>query len=183
MSLWGKPASGNGGWSILTTQCVDPAEVPTQQRALTAGDVLSADPPDRPPRQPKCTDPPSPWSTSTPPSPPNPRPSTAPSTSSATTSTSTSSPPRYTWTWGDGTTTTTTTPGRPYPATDITHTYHPRHPTTTQRSTSASRSSTTPATASTARTGSTIDDPITIDGPTHPLPIKQASAVLVQPGE
>ena len=38
-------------------------------------------------------------------------------------------PSRFHWTYGDGTTETTTTAGRPYPATDITHTWTDAHRT------------------------------------------------------
>ena len=89
-------------------------------------------------------------------------------------------PTRYHWTWGDGTTTTTDTPGKPYPATDITHTYtHATDPNQQLRLTVN-----TEYHARYRVDGQSwidIPDPITIDGPPHPLPIKQASAVLVQP--
>ena len=38
-------------------------------------------------------------------------------------------PSQFHWTYGDGTTETTTTAGRPYPATDITHTWTDAHRT------------------------------------------------------
>lgn len=87
-------------------------------------------------------------------------------------------PSSFSWHWGDGSTTTTDTPGRPYPATDITHTYvHATTPTTPD-----------PVSVDVTYTARysvdggpwlSIPDPITISGPTHPLPIKQASAVIV----
>lgn len=88
-------------------------------------------------------------------------------------------PTEYTWHWGDGQTSTTDTPGHPYPSTDVTHTYlrhtGPRQPL-----------------ALSVDVGwharyrvdggpwADIPDTITIVGPTTALPVRQASAVLVE---
>jgi hypothetical protein len=87
-------------------------------------------------------------------------------------------PSSYTWHWGDRTTTTTTEPGEPYPSDDVTHTYvHATHG-------AHSRSLSVDVTYQVryrvdGGTWATIPDTITIDGPTTELPIRQASAVLV----
>jgi hypothetical protein len=89
-------------------------------------------------------------------------------------------PTTFTWNWGDGTTTTTDTPGRPYPAEDVTHTYA-RH---TEPGRALGLSVDVGYTARYRVDGgawSQIPDTITIAGPTTALPIKQASAVLVEP--
>ncbi|MGI8578504.1 MAG: hypothetical protein ACR2KG_11485 [Nocardioidaceae bacterium] len=87
-------------------------------------------------------------------------------------------PSSYTWHWGDGSTSVTDTPGRPYPATDVTHMYvHATTPTSP-----APLSVDVSYVARYSVDGGpwlNIPDPITIPGPTHPLPIKQASAVIV----
>jgi hypothetical protein len=87
-------------------------------------------------------------------------------------------PASYIWHWGDGTTTTTHTPGRPYPATDVTHTY--------RRATSPGHDlSVRVDVAYRARFrvdgGAWIDvnDRLVIAGRNTHLPVKQASAVLV----
>lgn len=179
MSLWGRPLSGDGGWSVLVTSCVDPADVPAQQRTLTTADVLTALrriglPPARVhgPAYTLVN-----LATTF---------STQPHTLDRTLDIIGYhvdihvTPTHYVWTWGDGTTTTTTTPGRPYPATDITHTYthathqHPGRQLNIQVHYHARY-------RVDGHTWIDIDDPITIDGPTHTLPIKQAAAVLVQP--
>ncbi|MGH3501523.1 MAG: hypothetical protein ACRDQA_11645 [Nocardioidaceae bacterium] len=89
----------------------------------------------------------------------------------------------YTWHWGDGTSTTTTTPGHPYPATDITHTWHhatnPQAPLTLRVDTTyTARYRVHPHT-----TWHTIPTPLTITGTPTPLTIKQASAVLTRSSE
>lgn len=87
-------------------------------------------------------------------------------------------PVTYIWRWGDDSTTTTHRPGRPYPATDVTHTY--RHAT--------QEGETVPVRVDVAyRADFRIDggawahvnDQLVIVGATRQLPIKQASAVLV----
>jgi hypothetical protein len=89
-------------------------------------------------------------------------------------------PTTYTWNWDDGTTTHTSTPGRPYPHTDITHTY--THPTDHQPPLTPSIDTTYHARYRVDHgPWTTIPDPITTHGPTHQLPVKQATAVLVQP--
>lgn len=89
-------------------------------------------------------------------------------------------PVSYIWRWGDDTTTTTHRPGRPYPATDVTHTY--RYAT--------DEGETVPVRVDVAyRADFRIDggawahvnDQLVIVGATRQLPIKQASAVLVPP--
>jgi hypothetical protein len=88
-------------------------------------------------------------------------------------------PTTYTWHWGDGQTTTTDTPGHPYPATDVTHTYQrhtePEHPLALSVDVgwhARYRVDAGPWTD--------IPDTITITGPTTALPVRQASAVLVE---
>jgi hypothetical protein len=87
-------------------------------------------------------------------------------------------PVTYTWHWGDGTSQTTDTPGRPYPATDITHTYlhatHPNQPLTLSVDTTYHGRYRVDT-----NTWTTLPEPITIPGPPTTLPIKQASAVLI----
>ncbi len=87
-------------------------------------------------------------------------------------------PASYTWHWGDGSTQTTTDPGHPYPAKDITHTYV--HATGPAESLAVSVDVTYSARyAVDGGDWADIPDNITITGPRTPLPIKQASAVLV----
>ncbi len=90
------------------------------------------------------------------------------------------SPVRFLWHWGDGESQTTHTPGQPYPSTEITHTY--------LRATdeSASLSVSVDVTYSARYRvdgGGWLDIPesITVDGADTAMPVKQASAVLVQP--
>jgi hypothetical protein len=87
-------------------------------------------------------------------------------------------PVTYTWHWGDGTSQTTDTPGRPYPATDITHTYlhatDPGQPLTLGVDTTYQGRYRVDT-----NTWTTLPQPITIPGLPTPLPIKQASAVLI----
>jgi hypothetical protein len=88
-------------------------------------------------------------------------------------------PSTFTWHWGDGETLTTDTPGAPYPSTDVTHTY--RHHTAQGRPLELSVD-----VGYTARFrvdgGAWVDIPetITIEGPVTTLPVRQASAVLVE---
>ena len=173
------PATAAG--PIITTQCVDPAEVPTQQRTLTTGDVLSAIRRIGLPAA-KVNGPAFTLVNL------NTTFSTQPHTIDRTLNIIGYhvdlhiQPTRYTWTWGDGTTTTTTTPGNPYPATDITHTYH--HATNPNQHLNLSVQVDYHARYRVdGQNWIDLDDPLTINGPTHPLPIKQASAVLVQPSE
>ncbi len=90
-------------------------------------------------------------------------------------------PTSYIWHWGDGATTTTHTPGRPYPATDVTHTY--RHAT--------DLGATLPLRVDVAYHAqfrvdggdwTIVNDQLVIAGTTRQLPVKQASAVLVPGG-
>src|SRR4051812_42450022 len=88
-------------------------------------------------------------------------------------------PAAYTWHWGDGQTTTTDTPGRPYPADDVTHTYlrhtPPHHPAGLSVDVRWHARYRVDDGAWTD-----IPDTITIAGPATALPIRQASAVLVE---
>jgi hypothetical protein len=87
-------------------------------------------------------------------------------------------PSSYTWHWGDGSTSTTTTPGRPYPSTDVTHTFE--HATRDGPALQVSVDAT--YTAQYRVDGGPwlrIPDTLTIAGPSTSLPVKQASAVLV----
>ncbi len=87
-------------------------------------------------------------------------------------------PTGYTWHWGDGTTQTTKNPGRPYPSTDITHTY--THATTPGPPLRLSVDVTyTVRYRVDSGPWITIPATLTIPGPTTALPVKQASAVLV----
>jgi hypothetical protein len=89
-------------------------------------------------------------------------------------------PTSFTWHWGDGTTTSTERPGHAYPSTDLTHIY-------THHTEPGDPLALSVDVGYTARyrvdggAWSQIPDTITISGPTTPLPIKQASAVLVEP--
>ncbi len=87
-------------------------------------------------------------------------------------------PTGYTWHWGDGATDTTQTPGQPYPSADVTHTYV--HATKDSGALSLSVDVTYSARYR-VDGGAWLDipDTITIPGPGTPLPIMQASAVLV----
>jgi hypothetical protein len=89
-------------------------------------------------------------------------------------------PVRYTWHWGDGSTETTDRPGRPYPATDVTHTYV--HATDPGADLSLSVDVTYQARYRVdGGQWLSIPDPITVPGPSAGLPVRQASAVLVPP--
>ena len=87
-------------------------------------------------------------------------------------------PTSYTWHWGDGQSETTQTPGRPFPATDVTHTY--LHATAEGDAVQLRVDVTYTAQY---RVGGgdwqTIPDTITIPGAATALPVKQAAAVLV----
>jgi hypothetical protein len=88
-------------------------------------------------------------------------------------------PSTFTWHWGDGETLTTDTPGAPYPSTDVTHTY--RHHTAQGRPLDLSVD--VGYTARFRVDGAAwidIPDTITIEGPVTTLPVRQASAVLVE---
>jgi hypothetical protein len=88
-------------------------------------------------------------------------------------------PTTYTWHWGDGETSTTQTPGQPYPSIDVTHTFVRHTADGRPRSVSVD-------VGWTARYrvdgGAWIEIPetITVVGPATRLPVRQASAVLVE---
>ncbi len=87
-------------------------------------------------------------------------------------------PTSYTWHWGDGSTTQTSTPGRPYPATDVTHTYR----RATEAATPLALSVDVTYTARYRVDGGswqTIPQNLTSTGPATSLPVKQAASVLV----
>lgn len=164
---------------MVGTQCMDPADIPAAQRALTVQDVLSAirriGLPAAEVRGPAYTL-------------VNLR--TTFYTEPQTIDRSLDiigydvdlhvEPTSFTWSWGDGSATVTSTPGRPYPSTDVTHTY--THATDDGESL---RMSVEVAYRARYRVDGQdwidIDEPITVAGPARSLPIRQASAVLVQP--
>jgi hypothetical protein len=83
-------------------------------------------------------------------------------------------PASYTWHYGDGTSTTTKRPGAPYPAKDVTHNYTDAH-TTVQTSVDVTYSGR-------FRVGNgdwlSIPGSVTIAGPSTPLRVSEATAVL-----
>ena len=87
-------------------------------------------------------------------------------------------PTSFAWHWGDGTSTTSDSPGRPYPATDITHRYD-----RATRGQPLGLSVDVTYTATYRVDGGdwlAVPDPLVIPGPTTNLPIRQASAVIVE---
>lgn len=87
-------------------------------------------------------------------------------------------PSSYTWHWGDGTTDTTETPGRPFPATDVTHTYV--HATDEGPPLEVSVDVTYSARYRVnGGEWQAIPETITIPGAPTSLPVKQAAAVLM----
>ena len=87
-------------------------------------------------------------------------------------------PSSYMWHWGDGTTNTTKTPGRPFPATDVTHTYvH----ATDEGPPLEVRVDVTYSARYRVNGGEwqAIPETITIPGAPTSLPVKQAAAVLM----
>jgi hypothetical protein len=88
-------------------------------------------------------------------------------------------PTSFTWHWGEGEASTTHTPGAPYPSTDVTHTYT-RH---TRKHHPLSLSVDVGYTVRYRVDGGSwmdIPETITIAGPVTTLPVRQASAVLVE---
>ncbi len=83
-------------------------------------------------------------------------------------------PSSFRWHYGDGSVGTTSTPGAPYPAKDVTHNYADAH-TTVQTSVDVTYTAR-------FRVGNgawqTIPGAVTIAGPTAPLRISEATAVL-----
>jgi hypothetical protein len=184
LSLWERrTADANGdpvqeSWSIVTTECRSPADIGDIRRSLTWQDVVSAIrrvgvPPGR---------------------------ITAPGYTLVNLETTFYTEPQsftrtlaiigytvdvevtpatFTWHWGDGATSTTDTPGAPYPSTEVTHTY--------RRHTEKGRPLTLSVDVAYAARyrvdgGAWIDIPeeITVTGPATSLPVRQASAVLVE---
>jgi hypothetical protein len=87
-------------------------------------------------------------------------------------------PSRFTWHWGDGSTSATDSPGRPYPATDVTHTYT----SATNADDPARLRVDVTYTARYRVDGGpwlTIPETLTIPGAERRLPVKQAAAMLV----
>jgi hypothetical protein len=87
-------------------------------------------------------------------------------------------PDLYTWSWGDGRHTTTDRPGKPYPSTEVTHTYvhrtHGRH--WMQVNVSVRYHCDYQVSGGEWRR---IAQTITIDGQVSAFPVKEATAVLV----
>jgi hypothetical protein len=83
-------------------------------------------------------------------------------------------PQTFTWDYGDGTTSSTSTPGAPYPAKDVTHSYRDAHRTVL--------TSVDVAYSARFRVGGgawqDIPGTVTIAGPTSPLRISEATALL-----
>ncbi len=87
-------------------------------------------------------------------------------------------PDLYTWSWGDGRHTTTDRPGRPYPSTDVTHTYvHRTHGQNWMQVRVAVRYHCDFQVS--GGQWRRIAQTITIDGPVSAFPVKEAAAVLV----
>ena len=168
-------------WSIRTSECRDPAEIGDLRRSLTWQDVMSAHATRRVPAgevtAPRYTlvnlD------TTF---------STEPHTFTRTLSIIgytvdvEVTPTTYTWHWGDGRRPRPPTPGRPYPSTDITHTYlhHATH-RRARRHLSVDVELHSPIPRRRQAAWIEFPDTLTINGPAVALPIKQASAVLVDP--
>lgn len=83
-------------------------------------------------------------------------------------------PSSFTWHYGDGTSTTTRTPGAPYPAKDVTHEYLDAH-ATVQTSVDVTYTATFQVAGGPEQA---IPGSVTIAGPTAPLRISEATAVL-----
>lgn len=178
MALWQREVP-SGGWAVVDIGCRNLAELPNRIRTLTPADVLSAirsiGLPTNQIHGPAYTLVNLDTTFST-----TPHPLHRTLTILGYTVTINAQPTTYTWNWDDGTTTHTSTPGRPYPHTDITHTY--THPTDHQPPLTPSIDTTYHARYRVDHgPWTTIPDPITTHGPTHQLPVKQATAVLVQP--
>ncbi len=83
-------------------------------------------------------------------------------------------PSSFTWHYGDGTSTTTSTPGAPYPAKDVTHEYRDAH-ATVRTSVDVTYTATFQVAGGPEQA---IPGSVTISGPTAPLRISEATAVL-----
>jgi hypothetical protein len=88
-------------------------------------------------------------------------------------------PTTYTWHWGQGETTTTDTPGRPYPATDVTHTFV-RHTHKGQPLNVAVDVGWVARYRVDGGAWIDIPETITVAGLATTMPVRQASAVLVE---
>ena len=182
LALWARPlhwtsAQASSGWTYFRSECRDPAEVgPVRRRTLTWQTVLTAirrvGLPANEVQAPPYT---------------LVNLKTTFYTKSQTVARSlhlvgfdvdvAATPTSYTWHWGDRTTSTSSTPGRPYPSTDVTHTY--------EHATHGHRILLRVDTIYTAKYRidgggwQQIPSRLTIAGPTTRLPVKQAAAVLV----
>jgi hypothetical protein len=83
-------------------------------------------------------------------------------------------PETFLWHFGDGSTSSTSTPGAPYPAKDVTHSYLDAH-VTVQTSVDVTYSARFKVGVGSWQT---IPGAVTIAGPTAPLRISEATAVL-----
>lgn len=185
LTLWAKSLTNvtgnpvNDGWSYVQSQCRNPSDVGPvpQQRVLTTQDVISAirrvGVPTSSVQGPQYTLVNLDTTFYT-----EPQPVERTLTIIGYTVDVQISPSSYGWEWGDGSTSTTSTPGRPYPATDVTHTY-------VHAADNGSGMSLSVGVTYTARYRvdgggwQTIPDVLTIPGTPRALPVKQASAVLV----
>ncbi len=86
-------------------------------------------------------------------------------------------PTSYTWHWGDGTTSSSHTPGRPFPSTEVTHTYE--HATHGRRMVLRVDTTYTARYRVDGGGWQQIPSPLIITGPPARMPVKQAAAVLV----
>jgi hypothetical protein len=184
LSLWaiqradatGNPAAGN--WSVVQTECRDPADIGTVRRSLTWQDVVSAL------RRVGV-----PFGRVTAPGYTLVNLETTFYTEPQTITRTLSiigytvdveaTPSTFSWHWGDGESLTTETPGAPYPSTAVTHTYV-RH---TERRHPLEVSVDVGYTARYRVDGGAwldIPETITVTGPATSLPVRQASAVLVE---
>lgn len=87
-------------------------------------------------------------------------------------------PDLYTWSWGDGRQTTTDRPGKPYPSTELTHTYvHRTHGHNWMQVNVAVRYHCDFQVSN--GQSRRIAETITIEGPVSAFPVREATAVLI----